>query len=81
MFVQHAVLRYRCLIDGIETRSRFEERRNSSELRLSLQAFKFDYTDEVSKTDSSELVWRAVLLQLLISIPGVYPLQTCGLES
>lgn len=81
MFVQHALLPCRCLVDSIGTRSMFEERLNSSELRLSLQAFKFDDADEVSKTDSSEFVCRAVFLQLLISIPGVYPLQTCGLGS
>ncbi|XP_075876690.1 zona pellucida sperm-binding protein 3-like [Nelusetta ayraudi] len=36
-----------CLVDGIGTRSKFEERQNSSELKLSLQAFKFDDGEEV----------------------------------
>lgn len=53
LFVQHALLPCRCLVDGIATRSRFEERQNSSELKLSLQAFKFDDGEEVSKTHSS----------------------------
>lgn len=66
--MQHALLPCRCLVDGIGTRSRFEERQNSSDLKLSLQAFKFDDGEEVSETDSIAFLLCVCVVQFSCSL-------------
>lgn len=70
----------RCLVDSKVSRSRFEPRRNSSEIQLSLQAFSFGLGEQVRRLQPG-LTFTLSFDSNFLCFAGVYPLHAAGSRS